>query len=81
MLHIIDFYGEKEYKDLSARVFLHEDKQTPGVEFWKNNDVVGVRMFPTHSLQYAEDAAENYVLGILKIEENNGIFHASDRPL
>jgi hypothetical protein len=29
------------------------------------NDIVEYRIFPDHSIHYAEDAAENWVLGII----------------
>ena len=39
----------------------------PMVEFFENGQLIQSETFPNNTLQYAEDAAENYVMGILKI--------------
>jgi len=33
------------------------------------NDIVEYRIFPDHSIHYAEDAAENWVLGIISLND------------
>ena len=38
-----------------------------GCRFWRNNETVKTEFYKGHSEAYAEDAAENYVLGIKKI--------------
>lgn len=38
-----------------------------GCSFFVNNSYVDSRIFPGHSENYAFDAAENYVLGILTV--------------
>ena len=39
----------------------------PVVEFFENGQLIQVETFPNNTLDYAEDAAENYVMGILKV--------------
>ena len=39
----------------------------PRIKMYKNDKLVGCEDFPNNTLQYAEDAAENYVLGIKKL--------------
>lgn len=51
--------------DLSAMV--HLDDETPVVDFYRNNRIIKSETFTDHALCYAQDAAENYVMGILKI--------------
>ena len=48
---------------LTTKTFLSET-DTPVVEFYRNNQLVETRSFPNKTLQYAEDAAENFCLGI-----------------
>ena len=33
------------------------------------NDIVEYRIFPDHSIHYVEDAAENWVLGIISLND------------
>ena len=39
----------------------------PMVEFYENGQLIQLESFPNNTLQYAEDAAENFVMGILKV--------------
>jgi len=39
--------------------------------FDNNNKVFYTEEFPNNSIRYVEDAAENWALGIKKLEENN----------
>ena len=41
----------------------------PMVEFYENGKLIKTITYNHHNLQYAEDAAENYVMGIFKIDE------------
>jgi hypothetical protein len=49
-----------------AKVYL--DKDTYCVEYIQNEQVVSLRYFPGHSIYMAEDAAENWINGILRYE-------------
>ena len=60
-----NFYGEGQHAARESKVFIEDD--IPAVEFWDNGKFIAVRSFPDNTLQYAEDIAENYVLGILKL--------------
>tara|TARA_Y100001963_G_C6634988_1_gene378132 strand:+ start:158 stop:403 length:246 start_codon:yes stop_codon:yes gene_type:complete len=44
-----------------------DEKGNWGCRFWEYQVWKGDRLFEGYSEQYAEDAAENYVLGILEI--------------
>ena len=50
---------------LEARTYIQDD--IPVVEFYKESKLIDARSFPTNTVDYALDAAENYTLGILKI--------------
>lgn len=65
MISLSEYYGEGTYQGYTAKVFIEDE--VPVVEFWKNKEFIAVRSFPDHSIQYAEDAAENYIRGILKL--------------
>lgn len=54
-------------KSKTATIIL--DNGTYGVEFYDNNELIEYRTFPNKSLRYVEDAAENFTLGILRIEQ------------
>jgi hypothetical protein len=49
--------------DLNSKIYLAEDN-VPLVEFYRDGALVGTRKFPNVTLQYAEDAAENFVMEI-----------------
>lgn len=53
--------------DLKAIVYHNTDKGYYEVDFAKNGLFIGTETYIDHNLQYHEDAAENYVLGIKKI--------------
>lgn len=61
-LHV--FYGTDKYKDRKAHVFLEEDGSYT-VTMIKDATIVEDRNIKGHSQQYAEDCAENWVLGII----------------
>lgn len=65
MLTVSDFFGVDAFEDLQSRVLIEDE--IPVVEFWKNKQLVAVRAFPDNTLEYAENAAENFVMGILKL--------------
>ena len=53
--------------DRTAIVFL--DNGVHAVEFMISDNPIGYRYFPNHSLRYAEDAAENWILDIIKVND------------
>lgn len=53
--------------DLKAIVYLDTDKKVYEVDFAKDGLIVTTESYADKSLQYHEDAAENYVMGIKKI--------------
>tara|TARA_B100001939_G_C16651344_1_gene491917 strand:+ start:254 stop:490 length:237 start_codon:yes stop_codon:yes gene_type:complete len=60
---IHEFRGEYQSKDRWSRVI--ESKDCFYVEFFENNIFQGARTIKDHSEQYAEDCAENWVLGVI----------------
>lgn len=50
--------------DLKAIVYYNKEKLCFEVDYAKNGLLVATESYINHSLQYHEDAAENYVLGI-----------------
>lgn len=67
---IHEFWGQPEYPDREAKVYL---VNTPSkfyreyfeVEFFKNNKLKETRIIKEHSESYAEDCAENWVIGVI----------------
>lgn len=58
------FYGTDKYKDRKAYVFLEEDGSYT-VTMLKDITIVEDRNIKGHSETYAENCAENWVLGII----------------
>jgi len=61
-LHI--FYGTDQYKNRKAHVFIEEDGSYT-VTMISDSAIIEDRNIKGHSEQYAEDCAENWVLGII----------------
>ena len=61
---ISTYWGDNEYSDRKAIVM----KNSEGfyVEFYKGDEIVERRTVYEHSERYAEDTAENFVMGIIK---------------
>jgi len=57
------YWGDDEYEDRKANV-MRDDKGFY-VELYKGEELIEVRTLYDHSEVYAENAAENYVIGIL----------------
>lgn len=58
------FYGIEKYKGRVAYVFLEEDGSYT-VTMINDSTIIEDRNIKGHSQQYAEDCAENWVLGII----------------
>ena len=65
MKELSNLYGEGENAARESKIFI--DNDVPVVEFWDNGKLMDTRSFPINTMQYAEDAAENYILGIFKL--------------
>ena len=65
MISISEYYGEGDYEGYLAKVLVEDG--VPVVEYWKNKEFVAVRSFPNNNMNYVEDAAENFVTGVLKL--------------
>jgi hypothetical protein len=61
-LHV--FYGTDQYKNRKAHVFIEEDGSYT-VTMISDSAIIEDRNIKGHSEQYAEDCAENWVLGII----------------
>ena len=61
------FYSED--MDLKAIVYYDTDTDQYEVDYAKNGFLVTTESYDGHSLRYHEDAAENYVYGIKKLDE------------
>jgi hypothetical protein len=57
------YWGDNQYSDRMAHVMKNE--QGYYIEMYKGEDLIETRPLYDHSEYYAEDAAENYVMGIL----------------
>ena len=56
--------GHGEYSNRSALVVIDSNGDY-GVKYIIDDTVIDYRIFPEHSSYYAEDAAENWVIGII----------------
>jgi len=64
MMTLSEFWSD----DKSKTATVVKDANAFGVEFYENNELVEYRVFPDKSMRYAEDAAENFTLGILRFD-------------
>ena len=64
MFEITKYFSLDE--TLEARTLIQDE--IPVVEFYKDSELIYTRSFPDNTIDYALDAAENFVLGILKIK-------------
>lgn len=65
MIPLSNYFGEGQYAARESKVFIEDE--VPTVEFWDNGKLIAVRAFPDNTLLDAEDTAEDYVLGDLKL--------------
>lgn len=56
--------------DGNRKSVINLDKETLSVDFYENGAYISSREFPNKSIHYVEDAAENWILGILKDASN-----------
>ena len=63
------FFGQGEYKNRKACVLVknNEEKNEYGAKLVLGDQQVALEWYRGYSQHYAEDAAENYTLGIKKI--------------
>ena len=66
-----EFRHELDGKQMWAQ--LHKNGDGYSIQCFIDNIYQGTRYINGHSLQYAEDAAENFVLGILKLNESEQV--------
>lgn len=57
-----DFFGKDEIRKAS----IYASHRGYEVQFYEYNDLVETRLLYEHTRQYAEDACENWVMGIIK---------------
>lgn len=48
----------------------HDNGPMYEVELWENGQLLQIRGLPKKSINFAQDLAENWTLGIVQIEEN-----------
>ena len=60
---VTKFWSDDQTK--TAEVVLADG--VPRIKMYENDQLIGQEDFPNNTLQYAADAAENYVLGIKKL--------------
>jgi len=62
-VNVTKFWSDDQTK--TAEVILIDG--VPHIKMYEGEELVGQEDFPNNTLQYAADAAENYVLGIKKL--------------
>ena len=60
---VTKFWSDDQTK--TAEVVLADG--VPRIKMYENDQLIGQEDFPNNTLQYAADAAENYILGIKKL--------------
>lgn len=60
------FFGQEKNAARTASVLVkyNEEKNDYGVQLYLDTREVAIEWYEGHSIHYAEDAAENYILGI-----------------
>ena len=64
--NISQFFCDKSER--KAVVGLMIEPQVYYVDFYEDDNIIETRTFPGKSLHYVEDAAENYIFGILQLD-------------
>ena len=64
-----EFFGSEEYQNRRSEVWLLDEPRTDGgdwfVKFFENDSHIGDRLIVDHTERYAEDCAENWVIGVI----------------
>lgn len=68
-VEVVAEYVSKDGK-LKSVVRRNKPVSTYAIDFYKANNVIATESYAFHTLRYHEDAAENYVNGIKKIDES-----------
>jgi len=63
---IVSLYSD----DLSLMAQVMTEDEKLYVDFYKDDVLIDSREATSHSVQYAHDIAENYTLGVLRIDKN-----------
>ena len=58
-----EYYGDGEYDNRKAVIFKNDN--TYGVVMIKDGKIIEERLLKEHSERYAEDCAENFVMGVI----------------
>ena len=58
-----EYYGDGEYDNRKAIIFKNDN--TYGVVMIKDGKIIEERLLKGHSEEYAEDCAENFVVGVI----------------
>ena len=58
-----EYYGDGEYDNRKAIIFKNDN--TYGVVMIKDSKIIEERLLKGHSERYAEDCAENFVIGVI----------------
>jgi hypothetical protein len=66
-----EYHGHKETASRSATVI--KEKQGLAVELYEFEHMVEKRPLHSHSEQYAENAAENYVMGVFDVKDRTKV--------
>lgn len=59
--------SEFEEGNKRAIIFLDNKEDCFYVEFYENGSIIGTEQYPNKSINWAEDCAENWVMGIKKV--------------
>ena len=66
-----EFRHELDGKQMWAQLYSYENGYS--IQCFIDNVYQGTRYIKGHSLQYAEDAAENFVFGIMQLNESEQV--------
>lgn len=64
-IKITEYYSDNRTR--RVEVVLLRPENIPRLFFFENEEIVDIEDFNSNTLQYAEDAAENWCLGIKKL--------------
>lgn len=63
--------SEYEDKNRKAIVYLDTKEECYSVDFFENSNMIGTEHYPNKSIYWAEDCAENWVMGIKKVVDDD----------
>ena len=63
--------SEHEDKNRKAIIYVDTKEECYSIDFFENDSIIGTEHYPNKSIYWAEDCAENWVMGIKKVVDDD----------